>query len=117
VEPGWAKERRFVDEANNQHLISIAVGAGGRFPAALVALRPYIVPYERERAHLVAVKQSQAPENFPNELLELLWRAFGRAGATSYDMPEVLDRLVKALPSLEVDRRLQSLEQRTVRFR
>ncbi len=113
----WPKERRFVDEANNQHLISIAVGAGGRFPAALVALRPYIVPYARERAHLVAVKQSQAPENFPNELLELLWRAFGAAGATSYDMPEVLDRLVKALPSLEVDRRLQSLEQRTVRFR
>lgn len=113
----WPKERRFVDEANNQHLISIAVGAGGRFPAALAALRPYIVPYERERAHLVAVKQSQTPENFPNELLELLWRAFGSAGATSYDMPEVLDRLVNALPLLEVDRRLQSLEQRTVRFR
>jgi hypothetical protein len=113
----WPKERRFVDEANNQHLISIAVGAGGRFPVALVALLPYIVPYESERAHLVAVKQSQAPENFPNELLELLWRAFGKAGATSYDMPEVLDRLVEALPSLEVDRRLQSLEQRTVRFR
>lgn len=113
----WPKERRFLDEANNQHLISIAVGAGGRFPTALEALRPYIVPYARERAHLVSVKQSQAPENFPNELLDLLWRAFGRAGATSYDMPEVLDRLIKALPRLEVDRRLQSLEQRTVRFR
>lgn len=113
----WPKERRFVDEANNQHLISIMVGAGGRFPVALVALRPYIVPYARERARLVSVKQSQAPENFPNELLELLWRAFGRAGTMSYDMPEVLDRLVNALPSLEVDRRLQSLEQRTIRFR
>lgn len=41
---------------------AIAVGAGGRFPTALVALRPYIVPYARELAHLASVKQSQAPE-------------------------------------------------------
>lgn len=61
-----------------------------------------------------AIKQSQAPENFPRELLELLWKAFGKNGATSYDIPKILDRLVRALPLPEVDRRLQSLEQRTM---
>jgi hypothetical protein len=50
-------------------------------------------------------------------VLDLLWLIFGPTGTGGYDMAEVLDRLIKVDPALEVDRRLQSLEQRTFRFR
>ncbi|WP_454818878.1 SIR2 family protein [Labrys neptuniae] len=112
----WPKERRFVDEASNTYIIGLVVGAKEAFADALKILSPYLSPYSRERANLHAIKSSTVPEKFPVPLLELLWKLFGPNGATSYDMAEVLDRLVAANPIIEVDRRFQSLEQRTVRY-
>jgi hypothetical protein len=57
------------------------------------------------------------PGEVPHQVLDLLWLIFGPTGTGGYDMAEVLDRLIKVDPALEVDRRLQSLEQRTFRFR
>ena len=113
----WPKERRFVDDALNRDLMALAVGSGERFPQALATLRPYFSRYVRERASVHPIKGSDAPEKFPHQVLDLLWLIFGPTGTGSYDMAEVLDRLIKANPALEVDRRLQSLEQRTFRFR
>lgn len=113
----WPKERRFVDDALNRDLMALAVGSGERFPQALATLRPYFSRYVRERASVHPIKGSDAPEKFPHQVLDLLWLIFGPTGTGSYDMAEVLDRLIKADPALEVDRRLQSLEQRTFRFR
>jgi hypothetical protein len=48
-------------------------------------------------------------------VLDLLWLIYGPKGETNCEMAEVLDRLVKADPDIEVDRRFQSLEQRTTR--
>jgi len=112
----WPKERRFVDETNNGDLFALAVGAGAHFPEAFDALKPYIAPYVSVRGNLHAIVQSQAPETFPHVLLALLWRAFSQAGATNYQLAEVLDRLLKVDPTLEIDRRFQALEQRAVRF-
>jgi hypothetical protein len=112
----WPKERRFVDDALNRDLMALAVGAGERFPQALATLRPYFSCYVRERASVHPIKGSDAPEKFPHQVLDLLWLIFGPTGTGSYDMAQVLDRLIKADPVLEVDRRLQSLEQRAFRF-
>lgn len=112
----WPKERRFVDDALNRDLMALAVGAGAHFPDALAKLRPYFSPYARERASVHPIKQSSAPEAFPHQVLDLLWLIFGPTGGSSYDMGEILDRLSKASPAIEVDRRYQSLEQRTVRY-
>ncbi|MDQ2762250.1 MAG: hypothetical protein M3Y22_01770 [Pseudomonadota bacterium] len=48
--------------------MALAVGAGKKFPEALMLLRPYLDPFSRDRAHLTSVKQSKAPEEFPKEL-------------------------------------------------
>ena len=59
----------------------------------------------------------QGPESYPHQVLDLLWLIFGPISDTSYDMGDILDRLMVADPKIEVDRRYQSLEQRTIRFR
>jgi len=70
----------------------------------------------RERASVHHIVKSEAPEKFPLEVLDLLWLVFGLGGASSHDMGKVLDRLVAADPTIEVDRRFQSLEHRTTRY-
>ncbi|MGO7153221.1 SIR2 family protein [Rhizobium leguminosarum] len=112
----WPKERRFVDDALNSDLMALAVGSGTHFSDALAKLRPYFRPYTRDRASVLPIKQSKAPESHPHEVLDLLWLVFGPTGGSSYDMGEILDRLSKASPAIEVDRRYQSLEQRTIRY-
>lgn len=113
----WPPERRFVDEALNHELMSIAVSAGKRFPDALKKLRPFFHANARVRGNLYPCIAGAAPEEFPRQVLDLLWLVYGPKGETNYDMAEVLDRLVKADPDIEVDRRFQSLEQRTTRHR
>lgn len=113
----WPKEAKFADEAQNKHLVEIAVGAGDRFPEALQLLRWNFKPLRDRRPGLFAVKRSEAPEKFPREVLDLLWTLIGPTGPTGYDLAEILDRLRLADPALEVDRRLQSLDQRTIRLR
>jgi hypothetical protein len=112
----WPKERRFVDDALNRGLMSLAVGAGKCFPAALAKLRPYFRPFVGERGGIHPLAQSEVPELFPDQVLDLIWVAFGPTSATSYDMADILDRLVAANPKIAVDRRFQSLEQRTTRY-
>lgn len=112
----WPKERRFVDDALNRDLMALAVGSGRHFPDALAKLRPYLSPYARERASVHPIKQSQAPEAYPHQVLDLLWVMFGPNGGSSFDMSSILDRLVAADPAIEVDRRYQALEQRTTRY-
>lgn len=113
----WPKERRFVEDTNTRDLIALVVGAGKSLPDALNLLRPFIAPFSTSRGSLHAITNSKAPENFPDEILDLLWLAFGPASrASAYEMPKVLDRLIEAKPALERDRRLQWLEQRSVRY-
>ena len=116
LEKVWPIERRFVDEANNMRLAELAVGSEEHFPAALAVVRPYITPAVDRRGSLHGIKSSSAPSNFPRQTLDLLWMLFGSTGPTSYDTIDLLETLVKADPAIEVDRRLQSLEQRCPRF-
>ena len=113
----WPKERRFVEDTNTRDLIALVVGAGKRFPDALSLLRPFIAPFGTSRGSLHAVTKSSAPEDYPDETLDLLWLAFGpESRASAHEMPKVLDRLIASKARLELDRRLQWLEQRTVRY-
>lgn len=116
LEQLWPKERRFVDEANNIHLAELAVGSGAHFPAALAVVRPYIAPFSGRRGSVHCIKSSSAPANFPRETLNLLWMLFGSIGPTSYDTAALLDSLAVADADIEVDRRFQSLEQRSERY-
>lgn len=115
LEQIWPKGRPFLDDANAVHLIELAIGAGAEFPTAFSIVRPFIVPVSK-RFSLHIFKGSAAPTAFPQQTLDLLWLLFGPTGAIGYEMPALLDRLIAADPAIEIDRRLQSLQQRAERF-
>ena len=112
----WPRERRFLDPSVSQHFASLVVGAGDAFPEALEQLLPYLVPLARFGG-INAIEKSEAPDKFPRETLKLLWILCGpKSDREFYQMPGILDRLVKVDPLIETDRRFQWLEQRTTRF-
>ena len=113
----WPKERKYRDVSLNPHLLDLAVGSGAEFPTALELLQPYMIPYDQGYGSLSSVVSSRAPDNFPRETLDLLWLVCGRGSRGRFhDIPKILDRLVAAEPELEIDRRLQWLENRAVRY-
>ncbi len=113
----WPKEREFRDASFTPHLIDLAVGGGCKFPMALEYLRPYICSYDRGHGSLHGIAQSDVPERFPRETLELIWLACGpKSRGNFYEIPEIIDRLINADPDIEIDRRLQWLEQHAERY-
>ena len=113
----WPKEREFRDSSLTPSLIDLAVGAGDEFPRALELLKSYLVPYDRGYGSLHSIALSEAPEKFPRETLDLLWLVCGRNSRGSFDeISEIIDRLMAAEPAIEIDRRLQWLEHRAMRF-
>ena len=116
LEKVWPKEREFREASLTAHWIALAVGAGTEFPAALEQLQPYIAPY-RGHGSLHSIASSDVPVKFPRETLRLLWLVCGpNSSGSFYEISEIIDRLIKADPDIEVDRRLQWLEQRAERY-
>ena len=112
----WPKERKFRDASLTRQLIDLAVGSGDEFPAALKMLRPYISPYDQGHGSLHGIRSSDAPEQFPQETLGLLWLVCGpKSRASFFELPKIIDRLVDTDPGIETDRRLQWLEQHAER--
>ena len=112
----WPKERVFREASLTAHWIDLVVGAGDEFPAALERLQPYIVAY-RGHGSLYAISSSRAPEKWPRETLSLIWLVCGPESRGSfYEIPKIIERLIDAEPEIEIDRRLQWLEQHAERF-
>ena len=113
----WPKERKFRDASLTPHLIDLAAGSGNEFPAALDALRPYISPYDQGHGSLHGIASSDAPERFPRATLDLLWLVCGpNSDGSFYELPNIIDRLIEVDPNIEIDRRLQWLEQHARRL-
>jgi len=112
----WPKDRSLLDDGLNIDLMRLAVGAGKHFPDALEKFRHYFSRYAGQRSSIFPLKGSSALKEFPEQVLDLLWLLFGSTGDTNDEMADVLDRLLEAQPDIEVDRRFQSLELRTVRY-
>ena len=112
----WPKERVFSESSLTASWIGLVVGAGREFPRALKQLRPYIAPYQGHGS-LHSIASSEAPERFPRETLSLIWLVCGpESRGTFYPISEIIDRLIGIDPTIEVDRRLQWLEQHAERY-
>lgn len=112
----WPRERSYREREFSRHFADLAVESGDAFPEALEQLLPHMSLLEgHEGTH--AIERSEVPEKFPRETLVLLWKLFG-PGTTSnlYGVPKILDRLIAALPTIELDRRLQWLDQKATRY-
>ena len=113
----WPKERVLPEAGLTREFIALAVGAGNGFPKALDQLRPYILAFDRGFGTLHSLSSSDAPEMFPRETLDLLWLVCGPSSRGEfYEIAEIIDRVIQACPTLEVDRRLQWLENHTERL-
>lgn len=112
----WPRERILRERELTPHFADLAVNSGEAFPEALNMLQPYLEISENQHVTHTICK-TQIPENFPSETLALLWKLFG-VGSTGdlYNAHQILDRLIEVQPNIEVDRRFQWLNQRTVRY-
>jgi hypothetical protein len=112
----WPRERAFREREFSRHFADLAVESGDAFPEALEQLLPHMSLLEGHSGTYV-IEKSKAPEEFPRETLILLWKLFG-PGTTSnlHGVPKILDRLIAALPAIELDRRLQWLDQKATRY-
>ncbi len=112
----WPRERIHHDRSLSTHFADLAVSCGDAFPEALEQLLPHISLIEGHGG-THSIEKSQAPEKFAHETLVLLWKLFG-LGTTSnlYGIPKILERLIAASPAIEIDRRLQWLDQQATRY-
>lgn len=115
LEQVWPKEKLLRTKQTSRHLARLAICSGNAFPEALEYVRPYLVPFEAMDSHFF-FKSSKHPEEFPHDVLNLLWIVHRGSSAESFNIAEILDRLQQAEPKLEVDRRLQWLDRRTLRY-
>ena len=107
----WPKELRFREDGLSRHFAALAARSGDEFPEALKRLRPYMSPLTGHSG-LHEIEDSQAPDRWPHETLTMLWLLCGPASeGTFYEMPKLIERIMAADPALEVDRRLQWLQQ------
>lgn len=112
----WSRDRELYEKELTQHFAELAIASADAFPEALNQLQPYLTRLHG-RGSLYAIESSEAPEKFPSDTLTLLWTLFG-PGCTSslFGVPKVLERMIKAKPSIELDRRLQWLDQMALRY-
>ncbi|WP_028223222.1 SIR2 family protein [Paraburkholderia oxyphila] len=116
----WPTERRFRSASLTRELIALSVTAEKAFPVALNDIAHLLVPVERGGHGLYMMIQSDIPENYPLQVLDLLWAVLysssGGDGTPSLELGKILDRISAAAPEVEGDRRFQWLEQRTLRL-
>lgn len=109
----WPQERTYRKALYTRALAQMCVNAGGAFPEALEAVRHFLLPLEGDWESLHFMISSEAPEDFPESALELVWILYGPGfEGQAHDLREVLDRIAKSDPRLEIDRRLQWLSLR-----
>lgn len=111
----WPRERVLCDSRLTVHFSELAIASSGAFPYALKQLLPYLTLADTHFS-LHSIEKSDLPEKFPQETLVLLWRIFGPGSTGVYGLPKILERMIKADPLIELDRRLQWLDQKAVRF-
>ncbi|MEH6834307.1 SIR2 family protein [Falsihalocynthiibacter arcticus] len=110
----WPRERILRESNLTRHFTELAVSSEEAFPEAFEQLRPYLMRINRNGS-VFSIKNSEVPEKFPQQTLSLLWHLFG-PGHTGdhFGVPDILERLIKADPEIELDRRLQWLDQNAV---
>lgn len=115
LEQVWPREKVFRTTQTSRHFVRLAICSGDAFPEALEYVRPYLVPLETLDSRFI-FRGSKHPEEFPHEVLNLLWIVLSGSSAESFHIAEILERLLLVAPELEVDRRFQWLDRRALRF-
>jgi len=99
----------------SRELAALCATAGTAFDEAFSVLRHFLTPVDGGWYGVSLLDESGAASANPETSLHFLWLLSGPgASGRSAELANVLDKIVEAAPDLEVDRRLQWLEQNRV---
>ncbi|CAB3809101.1 hypothetical protein LMG28614_06952 [Paraburkholderia ultramafica] len=108
----WPYESRFKRVAVSRELAALCATTGTAFEEAFSVLRHFLTPVDGGWYGVSLLSESQVISASPETCLHFLWLLSGSgASGRSMELATVLDKIVEAAPGLEVDRRLQWLEQ------
>ena len=113
----WPREREYRNVATTQRFVDLIVEAGAQFPSALEDVRHYLLPFRGGRGDLYGVQRSEIALKCPYDTLEMLWIVCGpNSRGPFFAISKIIDQMIEADSDIEIDRRLQWLEQNTERF-
>jgi hypothetical protein len=111
----WPYESRFKWAAVSRDLAALCATTGTAFDEAFSVLRHFLTPIDGGWYGVSLMDESGVASAHPETSLHFLWLLSGPgASGRSMELATVLDKIVEAAPALEVDRRLQWLEQNRV---
>jgi hypothetical protein len=111
----WPYESRFKWAAVSRDLAALCATTGTAFDEAFSVLRHFLTPIDGGWYGVSLMDESGVASPHPETSLHFLWLLSGPgASGRSMELATVLDKIVEAAPALEVDRRLQWLEQNRV---
>lgn len=111
----WPYEARFKRAAVSRELAALCATTGAAFDEAFSVLRHFLTPIDGGWCGVTLLDDAGVVSANPKTCLDFLWLVSGPgASGQSMELAAVLDKIVEAAPSLEVDRRLQWLEQNRV---
>lgn len=114
----WPHEARFKRASVSSDLAALCVGTGAAFEDAFAEIRHFLTPLDGGGYAISQLEESSMGGTGAHACLQFLWILLGPgASRRSTELATILDKLVAISPRLEVDRRLQWLEQnRAIRF-
>ncbi|NTX49108.1 SIR2 family protein [Burkholderia cepacia] len=114
----WPREARFKRASVSSDLAALCVGTGAVFEEAFLSIRHFLTPLDGGGYAVSQLEESSMEGTGAHACLQFLWILLGPgASGRSTELATILDKLVAISPRLEVDRRLQWLEQnRAIRF-
>lgn len=109
----WPYEARFKRNVVSRELAALCASTEAAFEEAFAVIRHFLTPLDGGTYAISLLKECAMVGTGAHACLQFLWILCGPgAGGRSMELATVLDKLVVASPRLEVDRRLQWLEQK-----
>ncbi len=113
----WPNDIDLVDERMTREFVRLLCLAGQNFEDVVDDFVCFIAPFKKSRVFIHSIDSSLLPDNAPEKTLGLLWHLLKyRPVGEVQGISTILDRMLKAKPNLEIDRRFQRLEELALRL-
>ncbi|MBR0871381.1 SIR2 family protein [Bradyrhizobium tropiciagri] len=105
----WPKSRNLASDSIAESLALMSIAAGKEFPSALAAVTDWMRPVEHPHYVVHRLQESGLSARFPEAALRLLDVILTDQPWAPSELPQCLEAIAKAMPSLQRDRRHQRL--------
>jgi SIR2-like domain len=106
----WPKDNQKMSTSISENLARLSIAAGGEFPDAIATFIDWLQPFNPHQI-LYLLAESDLCSRFPQDVLTLLDRIIDNTFWSRSELGECLDRIARALPSSQTDRRYRRLQE------